>query len=228
MCYEVTQFSLMPDVVPHKVFKIKRNINRNYHVSGFSRPFLGVTLNNDADSIVDARWKLIPSWIKSEADANKYANTLNARDNSIFELASFKNLIEKNRGLLYVDGFWEPHASDGKKNDESHFVYQPDKSLFTLGIVYNLWQNEEGELYPTFSIITTTPNEKMSEIHNVGLRMPLIIPEADRDAWLFAQGKDEIKSMFKPFEGEIASHRTLRTSTLKGQMDDNIKILEAI
>ena len=42
-----------------------------YHVSGCVRPYLPVTLNSDIDQVIPARWKLIPYWVKSEADAAK-------------------------------------------------------------------------------------------------------------------------------------------------------------
>ena len=77
-----------------------------FHVSGFTRPYLPVTLNSNIDEIVPARWKLIPFWVKSEEEADKYANTLNARNDDIFEKASYKNAITKTRGLLYVKGFF--------------------------------------------------------------------------------------------------------------------------
>ena len=97
-----------------------------FHVSGFERPFLPVTLSGDADTIQPARWKLLPFWVKTDADAAKYANTLNAESESIFEKASYKTYIGKNRGLLYVNGFYEPHTSPtGAK--ENYYIYTPSK-----------------------------------------------------------------------------------------------------
>lgn len=182
-----------------------------FHVSGFTRPYLPVTLNSNIDEIVPARWKLIPFWVKTEQDADKYANTLNAKSEDIFEKASYKNVITKYRGLLYVKGFYEPHATDGKKNDESYFIQSPQEDIFTLGVVWSPWQN-----YNTFSIITTEANEQMAEIHNVGKRMPLIIPPDRRDNWLLAEGREEIESLMVAFEGELKTHRTFRVTSARG------------
>ena len=187
-----------------------------FHVSGFTRPYLPVTLNSNVDEIIPARWKLIPYWVKSEADASKSANTLNAIGEEIFDKASYKNVIGKYRGLLYVNGFYEPHATGGKTNDQNFFVYMPDKSIFTLGVVYNIWKNEEGKEYPTFSILTTEANDHMADIHNVGKRMPLIVPEDKRDAWLFADGRGEIEQLIIPFKGDLASHRTVEVTKMRG------------
>lgn len=189
-----------------------------FHVSGFARPNLPVTLNTGADAIVSARWKLIPFWEKTEAEAVKYANTLNAEGESIFEKASYKNYINKNRGLLYVTGFYEPHKVKGQKETDNYFIYAPNKEIFTLGVVFsNFADQETRETYPTFSIITTPANLLLEEIHNEKKRMPLIVSENDRDAWLFANSKDEIQDLMKPYDGELSAHQVCRVTAARGE-----------
>lgn len=189
-----------------------------FHVSGFARPFLPVTLNSESDMIVSARWKLLPFWVKTDDEAQKYANTLNADADTIFEKASYKNYITKNRGLLYVNGFFEPHKVKGKKETDNYYIYTPAKEIFTLGIVYSDWTDQAtGEHYPTFSIITTPANEMMEEIHNVKKRMPLIISAEKRDAWLMAQDPAEIKSLMVPYDGELAAHQVYRVTGARGE-----------
>jgi len=55
----------------------------------------------------------------------------------------------------------------------------------------------------TFSIITTEANEQMAEIHNVGKRMPLIIPPDLRHNWLLAEGREEIENLMQPYTGNL-------------------------
>ncbi|HIY74825.1 MAG TPA: SOS response-associated peptidase [Candidatus Sphingobacterium stercorigallinarum] len=199
-----------------------------FHVSGFERPFLPVTLSGDIDTIKPARWKLLPFWVKTEADAAKYANTLNAESESIFEKASYKNYIGKNRGLLYVNGFYEPHSSPtGAK--ENYYIYTPSKEIFTLGIVYSDWTDQAtGETYPTFSVITTPANPLLEKIHNEKKRMPLIIPPDNRDAWLHAQGKDEITELMQTYTGELDAHRVVRVTAARGEDTNRPDIQDAI
>lgn len=197
--------------------------DRIYHVSGFVRPTLPTILNNRPDTVVPARWKLIPFWVKDEDGAKKYANTLNAEGESIFEKASYKNYIKKNRGLLIVDGFYEPHVVTGKEpewmanngsigDNENYYLHLPDNEPFTLGIV---WAEFNG--YPTFSIITTAANPQLEEIHNEKKRMPFVVDPADRDAWMNASDPVEIKQLMRPWEGEFLAHRVKRVTAARGE-----------
>ncbi|MGN5953090.1 SOS response-associated peptidase [Sphingobacterium lactis] len=223
MCYHTGSPSKsdLKNKYPKKkvVYELDKEI---FHVSGFTRPFLPVTLNKNSNTIESARWKLIPFWVKSEEDAAKYANTLNAEGESIFERASYKNYINSNRGLLYVTGFYEPHQVKGSKQTDNYFIYAPEKKILTLGIVYaDFLDQQTGETYPTFSIITTPANPLLEEIHNVKKRMPLIIPEEKQDEWLFADSKERIQNLIKPYEGALGSHQVYRVTAARNE-DTNI------
>jgi len=194
-----------------------------YHVSGFVRPWLPVELNSEPKSIGLARWKLIPFWIKTEEDAAKYANTLNAESESIFEKASYKNYIKKNRGLLYVDGFYEPHKVAGVKETENYYLHLPNKEIFTLGIV---WSEFNG--YPTFSIITTAANPQLEEIHNEKKRMPFVVPPEIREEWLQTDDPVGLKQLMRPWDGEFQAHRVRRVTAARGENTNVPEIQEPI
>ncbi len=218
MCYHVgaPNKASLKTKIPKKI--IKYEADEIFHVSGFTRPMLPVTLNHQADIIQAARWKLIPYWVKTEEDANKYANTLNAESESIFTKASYKPYIESQRGLLYVTGFYEPHRALDKKETENYFIYAPNQDLLTLGIVYSLWTDQNtGDHYPTFSIITTAANPLLEEIHNEKKRMPLIIGEKDRESWLFTEDRKEIEQLMIPYPHELMSHQTERVTGMKSR-----------
>lgn len=200
-----------------------------YHVSGFTRPFLPVTLNSNQESIITARWKLIPFWVKNEADAAKYANTLNAEGESIFTKASYRPYIGKQRGLLYVDGFFEPHQVKGVKESQNYYIYKPNHKIFTLGMVYSIFADQDtGETYPTFSIITTKANSLLEEIHNVKKRMPLIIPENKREDWLSANTESQIKELINPYQGTLDAHQVYRVTGARGENTNRPDIIKPI
>ena len=218
MCYQLGSPSKAVLKVKFPEKQIRYHGNEIFHVSGIARPFLPVTLSSMPNSIESARWKLIPYWIKTEPDASKYANTLNAESESIFEKSSYKNYISKNRGLLYVTGFFESNHVQGVEETENYFIYAPNREILTLGIIYsNFTDHDSGEIYPTFSIITTKGNTLLEEIHKENPRMPLIIPESKRDSWLFAESKDDILSHMKPYSEELNAHLVFRVTAESGE-----------
>ena len=189
-----------------------------YHVNGYSRPFLPVTLADEQNMIQAARWKMLPYWVKTDKEAIKYANTLNAKAETIFELKTFKNSALTKRGLLYVNGFFEPHKVRGDDYTQNYFIYKENHEVFTLGILYNTWKDQEtGDSYPTFTIITVEANELLAKIHNEKKRMPLIVEPKDWDKWLNSTDEEEIKSMMKPYDGELKYHQVYRVTGARGE-----------
>jgi putative SOS response-associated peptidase YedK len=196
MCYKVST----PDKDQLEGYFQKQEINQGqlftvndfqhyYHADGFTMPFLPVTTSDQPRVVQPALWKLLPHWVKNEAEAKKYANTLNATCEAIFEKASFKPYIGRNRALLWINGFFEPHHPSAKVT-VPYYIHSMDGNPFTLGCVYSNWLDQDtGELIKTFSIITTPANELLSQIHNDKKRMPLVIPPDQRQRWLSALTK---------------------------------------
>jgi len=178
-----------------------------YHADGFKMPYLPITASDAPKKIIPAMWKLIPHWVKTEADAKKYANTLNATCEDIFTKASYKSYISTNRCLLWVQGFFEPHHPSIKVT-VPYYVHMKNDDPFTLGGVYSNWVNQEtGEVIKTFSVITTEANTLMAEIHNEKKRMPLIIAPGDRDKWTGKLSKEEIEAMMVPLpDGDLEGY----------------------
>src|SRR5690606_4908173 len=178
--------------------------------------YLPVLLNDQTNTVREARWKLIPYWVKDEEGAAKYANTLNAEGESIFTKASYKPYIGKNRGLLFVTGFYEPHKITGVKDTQNYFLYMPEKRVFTLGVV---WSKFNG--YPTFSVITTAANDRLAKIHNKKKRMPLILHDGDHEQWLYDNDPSAIQQLIRPVDQELRAHQVVRVTAARG-VDTNI------
>lgn len=61
-----------------------------FHVSGFARPYLPVTLGVEPEAIVSARWKLIPFWVKDETGCNLNMETARSRFLAVYRKAVFE------------------------------------------------------------------------------------------------------------------------------------------
>jgi putative SOS response-associated peptidase YedK len=67
---------------------------------------------------------------------------------------------------------------------------------------WDSWRNPEGQTIKTCSIITTTPNALLADIHD---RMPVILPDDAYDLWLDPgfQKTDALCDLLKPFASNL-------------------------
>jgi putative SOS response-associated peptidase YedK len=199
MCYHTSVKTTAKDLklmFDNKPFPEEDDFESFNHKNGFAHPAMPVVIN---DSIRLLKWGLIPMWTKDEAQAKKLStSTLNARDETIFKLPSFRGSIIKNRCVVPVTGFFEPHTYEGKKYP---FIIRPkDKPFLNLAGIYSHWKNPATNSWvSTFSIITTIPNRPMKAIHNEKDRMPVILDERNMDVWLDADLPSEgITALMSP------------------------------
>lgn len=82
-----------------------------------------------------------------------------------------------------------------------YYIYLKDESIFSMAGIFDRWIDKEtGEVYDTFSIITTDTNPLTDYIHNTKHRMPAILQKEDEEKWLDPSlPKDEISILLKPF-----------------------------
>ncbi len=189
--------------LPAKIRKKKKNpieleIPNLYMVSGFAHPQLLVITDNEFEL---KQWGLIPSWAKSKEDAFELRDkTLNAKGETIYEKPSFSQNILSRRCLLPVSGFFE--WRDFNSNKYPYFIEPTNDPGFLLGSIFDSWLDKStGEVYDTFSIVTTAANPLMEMIHNVKKRMPLILDVESANKWLNPLSTPEqIKSLILPYD----------------------------
>lgn len=140
-----------------------------------------------------ARWGLIPSWAK---DATIGYKMINARAETVAEKPSFRAALRSRRCLIPADGFYE-WKREGKEKLPFCFT-QADDSVFAFAGLWEQWKSPQGQLIESCSILTTTPNELMRDVHD---RMPVILPRDVYDLWLdpgFTK-VEELQPLLKPY-----------------------------
>lgn len=209
MCNKIANTS--PIEVYEKRFGVHVHPNARYkpqyHANAFANPGVPVITMKHPEDIQIFEWPLIPHFAKTAADAKKLrVGNVNARCETIFEKPTFRTSINKNRCLIISDGFYESMDVNGVKYP--HYIYRKDKEPFAFAGIYSGWKNELGEWIPSCSIITTEPNELMRKIHNIKLRMPVILPPDKERKWLQTDLlNDEIKDLMVPLEdGILTAH----------------------
>ena len=143
------------------------------------------------------RWGLIPFWAK---DANIGFKMINARAETVASKPAFRESIRKRRCLIPADGFYE-WRKNGKVKTPFCFT-MADDSIFAFAGIWDSWRNPGGQTIETCSIITTTPNALLIDIHD---RMPVILPDDAYDLWLDPgfQKTDAVCDLLRPFNADL-------------------------
>jgi len=153
------------------------------------------------------RWGLIPNWAK---DQRKAGGMINAKAETLLEKPSYRNLVYRKRCIIPADSFYE-WKSVGSKKQPMRFMRR-DEGIFSMAALYDSWVNpEDGEKISTFSIITTTPNSLVSDVHD---RMPVILRKEDEDYWLdrHQSNPDKLLPLLKPYpESEMIRYAVSST-----------------
>ena len=113
-------------------------------------------------------WGITPDFGKNKPVAQKL---INARAESVNDKISFKSSFEKRRCLIPADGFYE-WKKLGKKTKIPYRFTLREGELFAFAGIWEEYETVSGEIEHTFLILTTSPNETVSEIHD---RMPVIL-----------------------------------------------------
>jgi putative SOS response-associated peptidase YedK len=181
-----------------------------YHGNGFSFPDWPVITSEAPDTIKLYKWGLIPHWAKDLATAKQVrTQTLNAKSETVFEKPSFKFSIRKNRCMVISTGFYE--WQDCNKKKYPYFIKLKSEEIFALAGIYSHWVDKQtGEIFRTYSILTTNANPLMAKIHNMKERMPVILlPDKERD-WINPDLTDEqIKSFFPGIDERLMEAHTI-------------------
>ncbi len=170
-------------------------IGPNYNCSPMQ--MLPVITNTAPHTFSICRWGLVPFWAKDPAVGNKL---INARAETILQKPSFKAAFRQQRCLIPADAFyeWRKDPATGKKSP--YRIFLKESPLFSMAGIWEQWKNREGEIIRTFSIITTSANELMAEIHN---RMPVILPRNMEKAWLEINDETKLTEMLQPFPAKM-------------------------
>ena len=164
-----------------------------------------IAIRKDEPTLELMQWWLIPPWSK---DGKVAFSTFNARGEDLEKSKLYAPFFKGARCLIPADAFYEwkkiPVEKEvrGKKQEiiekQPVCVRMKDEAPFMLAGLFSVWKNKKEEEFPSFTIITTEPNELMAEIHN---RMPVILDKKHFDRWLDRDYKEtkELKKLLVPY-----------------------------
>lgn len=200
-----------------------------HHVFAFNRPAYPIITNDRPDEFTLGRWTLVPSYIESEdvPEWVKKSSTANAKSETIYKLPSFRGAANAaRRCLVPVTGWYEYRHFAGKTYP--YVIKRIDRDGFTFG---GLWERREFNVQEvtTYNVLTTTPNKLAAAVHNNGLRMPVIIPDALHEKWLDPKTPHaEIKKMLVPYQdGMLEAWPVDRTRFRNPKVNSNVPEVDA-
>ena len=149
---------------------------------------------DDKMKLDELRWGFRPAWLK---DKNKAQ--INARAETVFESKMFKHSALNRRCLIPATGWYEWQVREGGK--QPHYFHKRDGGLLLLAGIWTTWHGEDGKDEGNYAIITTAANSLAAPIHN---RMPVILDEAGREAWLDSanQAAPVLSKLLQPYRGK--------------------------
>ena len=159
--------------------KVENTDNYNAHPTQ-KLPVIKSYTNGKALELCE--WGLVPTWSKKR---DKFSPLINAREETLMEKVTFKNLIQISRCLVPADGYYEWKRED-KIKVPYYFTKEDDELMFFAAI----HQNNQ------FCIITREATESVSQIHH---REPLILNQNQINNYLNVR-KDamEVLNTIKP------------------------------
>lgn len=159
-----------------------------------------VIADDHPDQLQRMEWGLVPHW---SSDGKNSGKLINARAEGIEEKPSFRESIHRRHCLVPADSFYEWRKQGARKIP--YRIFRKDEQLLFLAGIWDEWK-QGGQTKRTFSIITTTPNREMADLHD---RMPVIFstPEECR-RWLSHLPLNEsLQLLHPPADDLLAMYR---------------------
>jgi putative SOS response-associated peptidase YedK len=160
------------------------------------------------------RWGLIPSWAKDRSIGNRM---INARSETAADKPSFCRALRRRRCLVVADGFYEWQRQGRAR--QPYLIRMRDRRPFGIAGLWEQWVSPDGEAIESCTLLTTTPNELVGQIHD---RMPVILHPKDYDLWLDPQTQDPaaLKDLLRPCPADVLEAFPVSTRVNSPALDD--------
>ncbi|MEM7297792.1 MAG: SOS response-associated peptidase family protein [Bacteroidota bacterium] len=179
-----------------------------YHTTGFDEPDLPVIINEDPEVVSFHHWAFVP-FVYAPQINGRPMNTLNARNDKIFNSRVYKESANARRCLVMLDGFFDHHKKDGIVYP--HYIQLKTKEPFMVGGLWQTFQDpKDGIPVNTVTLVTAPANKEMTWIHNEPAyspesRMIFIVNIKDDEQWLHGS-PEEAASLIKPLADDALDY----------------------
>lgn len=221
MCGRFTLFALYEHLITD--FDIQQAIAEDLYEESYNiaptHNIVSIINDGTKNRMGYLKWGLIPHWAKDDKMASKM---INARSETVDEKPSFRKSFYQKRCIIPMDSFYEWKREGNKKIPMR--IKMKDDSLFAVAGLWDTWKDPKGQAIHTCTILTTTPNELMTNIHD---RMPVILSKEERQVWLnpSIQDKEQLKSLLVPYAADQMTAYEVSTK-VNSPMNNSIELIE--
>jgi putative SOS response-associated peptidase YedK len=160
----------------------------NYNITPGS--IIPIIKKSKQGKILDfAKWGLVPFWAKDPKIGNRM---INSKAETIIEKPSFKSAFRYRRCLIPANGFFEW----SKQEKQPFYISVDQRPIFSFAGIYEIWHADDGSTLESCSIITTSPNQMIENLH---ARMPAILTQKEEEIWLSENDPQLLMSLLHPY-----------------------------
>ena len=164
-------------------------------------------------------WGAPPSWANQKPLAERIINT---KVEAFPDKSVIRKKLVAHRCLIPADGFFAWKRISKKGTIPYRFTLK-DNSLFAIAGLWEEYENENGENFHTFNMITTAANESVLPVSE---RMPAIILPAQEKNWLGQTDEKNLLKMVKVFP-EALDHYAVSSIVNQPERNDRTVLLPA-
>lgn len=167
-----------------------------YHPQYNAAPahLLPVITNTGPQGISFFYWGLVPGWSRNKPISEK---AIHVRAEQIGDKPVYRKMLAERRCLVPADGFYE-WKKVGKKTQVPYRFILQRKELFSMAGLWEEYEDESGEQFHTFILITCESNHLVSSVSD---RMPVILTRDHEQAWLSPETTTvDLLSMLNPYD----------------------------
>ena len=170
------------------------------------------------------RFGLVPSFTDPGAKVDFY-RMFNARSETIAEKGVFSRLLQRRRGVVLINGFyeWAAERAGSSQVKQPYYLHLEGKGggsegdVLRCAALYDRWKGGAGGELVTVTIITVEASEPLRWLHD---RMPAVLrTDADVAAWL--EGSDDRpSSALRPYGEADMKWYPVTTRINRGDFED--------
>ena len=186
MCGRFTQRYTWAEVHAFlSVIGAPRNLRPRYNIAPTTEVDVVVDRGQGRE-ILSMRWGLVPVWWSKPLKS--VPATFNARAETVAQKPMFRDAFKKRRCVIPASGFFEWTDDAGGK--QPHYFSAPDGGVLAFAGLWDRWTDPaSGDEMLSCTVIVSGANAWMAPYHD---RMPVLLAEADVDAWLKGEAGSEV------------------------------------